>query len=46
LIKEEGVFLSKDQLSEREKLLASGLDAVVRLTKLYRESLARPFNRP
>jgi hypothetical protein len=40
LIKEEGIFIPKDQISEKDKLLASGLDAAVRLTKLYRESLA------
>jgi hypothetical protein len=40
LIREEGVFIPKDQLRDKDKLLASGLDATVRLTKLYRESLA------
>jgi hypothetical protein len=40
LIKEEGVFIPKDQISEKDKLLATGLDAAVRLTKLYRETLA------
>jgi hypothetical protein len=40
LIQEEGVFIPKDQLSDKEKLLATGLDAAVRLTKLYREALA------
>ena len=40
LVKEEGVFLSKDQLPEKEKLLSAGLEAAVRLTRLYRESLA------
>ena len=40
LIKDEGVFIPKDQLAEKDKLLAAGLDATVRLTKLYREALA------
>jgi hypothetical protein len=40
LIKDEGVFIPKDQISEKDKLLAAGLHAAVRLTKLYRESLA------
>ncbi|MGC2434821.1 MAG: PD-(D/E)XK nuclease family protein [Desulfobaccales bacterium] len=40
LIKEEGVFIPKDQIAEKDSLLAKGLDAAVRLTKLYRETLA------
>lgn len=40
LIQEQGVFIPKDQISEKDELLARGLDATVRLTKLYRESLA------
>jgi hypothetical protein len=40
LVKDEGVFIPKDQIAEKDKLLATGLDAAVRLTKLYRESLA------
>lgn len=40
LIKEEGVFIPKETVGEKEKLLAEGLDAAVRLTKLYREELA------
>jgi hypothetical protein len=40
LIKEDGVFLPKEQLSDKDKLLAAGLDATVRLTTLYREALA------
>jgi hypothetical protein len=40
LIQEEGVFIPKEQLGEKERLLAGGLDAAVRLTKVYRESLA------
>ncbi len=39
-IKEEGVFIPKEQVSEKSKLLANGLDATVRLAKLYREALA------
>jgi len=39
-VKEEGVFIAKDHLSEKDQLLAQGLDAAVRLTKLYRDSLA------
>ncbi len=40
LVKVEGVFIPKDQISEKDKLLAAGLDASTRLTKLYRETLA------
>jgi hypothetical protein len=40
LVQEEGVFIPKDRLAEKERLLAGGLDAAVRLTKLYREALA------
>jgi hypothetical protein len=40
LIKEDGVFLPKDRLPDKDKLLAAGLDATVRLTTLYREALA------
>ena len=40
LIREEGVFIPKEQLPDKDKLLAAGLDATVRLTALYRESLA------
>lgn len=40
LIKEEGVFIPKEQLAEKDQLLAGGREAAVRLTKLYREALA------
>lgn len=40
LIKDKGVFIPKDQAGEKDKLLGAGLDASVRLTKLYREALA------
>lgn len=40
MIQDEGVFIPKDQIAEKDTLLAKGLDAAVRLTKLYRESLA------
>jgi hypothetical protein len=40
LIKEEGVFIAKDQIAEKDKLLSRGLEAAVRLTQLYREALA------
>ena len=40
LVKDEGVFIPKDKVSEKDKLLADGMDAATRLTKLYRESLA------
>lgn len=40
LVKEEGVFIPKDKVSEKGKLLAEGQDAATRLTKLYRETLA------
>jgi hypothetical protein len=46
LIKDEGVFIPKDQLPDKDRLLAAGLDATVRLTTLYREALAptiQPF---
>jgi len=44
LIQDEGVFIPKDQIAEKDSLLAKGLDAAIRLTTLYRESLARPFS--
>jgi hypothetical protein len=34
------VFIPKDHIAEKDILLAKGLDAAIRLTKLYRESLA------
>jgi hypothetical protein len=40
LIRDEGVFIPKDQIAEKDSLLAKGMDAAIRLTKLYRESLA------
>lgn len=40
LVKEKGVFIPKDQVGDKGKLLAAGLDAATRLTKLYREELA------
>jgi hypothetical protein len=40
LIKDEGVFIPKDQLAEKDSLLAKGLEATVRLTKLYHQALA------
>jgi hypothetical protein len=40
LVKDEGVFIPKDQVSEKDTLLAAGLDASTRLAKLYRDSLA------
>jgi hypothetical protein len=40
LVKEEGVFIPKDRVSEKNALLAGGLDAATRLTKLYHEALA------
>ena len=40
LVTEEGVFIPKDQVADKDKLLAAGLDATVRLTSLYRETLA------
>jgi hypothetical protein len=40
LITDKGVFIPKDQLAQKDTLLAQGLDAAVRLTKLYRQSLA------
>jgi PD-(D/E)XK nuclease superfamily len=40
LVQDEGVFIPKDQIAEKDTLLAKGLDAAIRLTKLYRESLA------
>src|SRR5512146_1163302 len=40
IVKENGVFIPKEQVSEKAKLLNDGLNAAVRLTKLYREQLA------
>lgn len=40
LVKDEGVFIPKDQVSEKDRLLGEGLDAAARLTKLYRDALA------
>ena len=40
LVKERGVFIPKNQVGEKTKLLAEGLDASTRLAKLYREDLA------
>jgi hypothetical protein len=40
LVKDEGVFIPKDQVGEKDTLLAAGLDASTRLTKLYHDSLA------
>ena len=40
IIKEEGVFIPKDQVPEKDTLLAKGLEATLRLTQLYRQSLA------
>jgi hypothetical protein len=40
LIKDDGVFIPKEQLPDKDRLLAAGLDAAVRLTTLYREALA------
>jgi len=40
LITDEGVFIPKDQIAEKDTLLAKGRDAAIRLTELYRVSLA------
>lgn len=40
LIKDEGVFIPFDKLSEKNKLLAEGLDISVRLAELYANELA------
>ena len=40
LVKDEGVFIPKDQIGAKGTLLAEGLDSATRLTKLYREALA------
>jgi hypothetical protein len=40
LVQEEGVFIPQDQVSGKERLLAEGLDAATRLTKLYHDALA------
>ena len=40
IIQEEGVFIPRERLPDKDKLLAAGLDASVRLTTLYREALA------
>lgn len=40
LVKEEGVFIPEDKLTEKNKLLADGLDNTVRLAGLYADELA------
>lgn len=40
LVKDEGVFIPEAQTTEKNKLLAAGLDAAVRLTELYANTLA------
>jgi len=40
LVKEEGVFIPEDKVSEKNKLLAEGLDNSVRLAKLYTDEVA------
>jgi hypothetical protein len=40
LVKDEGVFIPRDKVGEKDKLLADGLDASTKLAKLYREELA------
>lgn len=40
LVKEEGVFIPPDKISEKNKLLAEGLDNTVKLTHLYVNELA------
>src|SRR4030043_490364 len=40
IIKEEGVFIPKDQVPEKDLLLAKGLDATLRPTQPHRLSLA------
>ncbi len=40
MITDEGVFIPKDQIAEKDALLAKGLDAAIRLTTLCRGSLA------
>ncbi len=40
LVQERGVFIPRDKISEKNQLLADGLDAATRLTKLYRQDLA------
>ena len=40
LVKECGVFVPRDQMSEKNALLAEGLDDATRLAKLYKEELA------
>lgn len=44
LVKEEGVFLPPEQVSEKNKLLAEGLDNTVRLAEVYATSLAPQIN--
>lgn len=40
LVKDEGVFIPKEDAGEKDRLLGAGLDAAVRLTGLYRADLA------
>jgi hypothetical protein len=44
LVKDEGVFIPPDRVSEKSKLLGQGLDAAVRLTGLYHQELAPQIN--
>ena len=40
LVQERGVFIPRDKISEKNQLLADGLDAATRLTALYHQDLA------
>jgi hypothetical protein len=40
LVRDEGVFIPRDSLSEAEKLIAGGLDEAVMATKTYRSEVA------
>ena len=44
LVKEEGVFIPPDQVGEKNKLLAIGLDVTVTLAELYANDLAPKIN--
>lgn len=40
LLKDEGVFIPKENMAQKDKLLNDGLNAAVKLTALYREDVA------
>lgn len=45
LVKEEGVYICKADMGDRNKIIQNGHDAAIRLTKLYRNRVA-PYVKP